>query len=141
MTKKPKVPVPDLDDVIVPEREDRSNSNYNSGDNFNFEEREYKGNPVASKFFTLFDEETALQVSPILRVRHSFSKNQDSWKILHDGKIIHSIPGTSFIKKEKDFLLSVEGVQFLLRQAKKGGKDLTISALKREMRTAVRAKK
>jgi hypothetical protein len=121
--------------VILPEvHNDRSYIGYTSGENFSFgEEREFKANPVASKYaFDLYKEEDAV-VTPLIRVRHVRSPNKtDKWKVFENNKNVFTLDGTKISKKEREFLHSVEGAQFLLSQSKSG--PLTLNGLKKEMK-------
>ncbi len=122
------------DDPIIPVPNDRSYIGYTSGENFSFgEEREFKANPVASKFaFDLFKEEDAI-IAPIIRIKHVRSANKtEKWKVFENSKNVFTLDGTKISKKEREFLHSVEGVQFLLAKSKLG--SLTVNGLKKEMK-------
>lgn len=124
------------DDIILPETHyDRSYSSYNSGDNFSFtEEKEFKINPVASRFaFDLFKEEDAEVVAPIVRIKRvGANSKSEKWKIFEDNKNVFTIDSEKISKKERDFLASAEGFQFLLSESKK--KNFTINGIKKEMK-------
>ena len=136
---KKKLPVAVIDDdPIIPEAHDRSSSVYNSGDNFSFE-GEYKPNPVASKFFTLFDDETALETAPIIRVKHTRSSGSDKWRIFLDTKLISTVEGSKLLKKEREFLHTVDGFKLLIEKGKQGG--VSIATLKKEIREVVETRR
>lgn len=121
--------------VVLPEiHNDRSYIGYTSGENFSFgEEREFKANPVASKYaFDLYKEEDAI-VTPLIRVKHVQSPNKtEKWRVFENSKNVFTLDGTKISKKEREFLHSVEGAQFLLAQSKSG--SLTVNGLKKEMK-------
>lgn len=121
--------------VILPEvPNDRSYIGYTSGDNFSFgEEREFKANPVASKYaFDLYKDEDAV-VTKIIRVKHVRSPNKtEKWKVFENSKNVFTLDGTRISKKEREFLHSIEGAQFLLAQSKSG--PLTVNGLKKEIK-------
>lgn len=56
-------------------------------------------------------------------------KKGEKWKVMEDGKVILTIDGESLTSKERNFLYTVEGVNFLMKFFKKG--ELTVSALKK----------
>jgi hypothetical protein len=136
-TKVPKAtaPIKEVDEpVAIPEINDRASVGYTSGDNFNFgEEREFKNNPVASKYaFDLFDESKAV-AAPLIRVKHIRAPNKaDRWKIFNNNKVIFILEGSKLLKKEREFLHTVSGVQTLLALGKTN--DLTIVHLKKELK-------
>lgn len=124
------------EDLILPEiHHDRATTNFISDNNFNFGDPpgEYKINPVMSKFSgELFRDEVALVPNPIIRVKHIKSAGQERWRIFNDNKNIFTLEGSKVSKKEKQFLYSVEGSQFLLAQSKAG--NLTVSGIKKEIK-------
>jgi hypothetical protein len=127
--------------IILPEvHHDRSYINYASDENFSFgEPKEFKSSPVASKFsFDLFKEEDAV-ATPVIRVKHIRSSDKvERWRIFNNNKNIFTLDSTKISKKEKEFLQSVEGVQFLLSYSKSD--SLTISGLKKEMKAKLNKK-
>jgi len=125
------------DDPIIPVPNDRSYIGYTSGENFSFgEEREFKANPVASKFaFDLYKEEDAI-VTPLIRVKHVQSPNKtEKWRVFENSKNVFTLDGAKISKREREFLHSVEGAQFLLAQSKSG--SLTVNGLKKEMKARI----
>lgn len=136
--KKPKKAEPavkEQEEIVIPEVIDRALTNYNSGDNFSFEEKEFKSNPVASKFFTLFDEKLAEEQAPVVRVKHIKAPKGERWRVFHGTKVIQTIDGTKLLKKEREFLNTVRGFQLLLEKSKQG--ILTISSLKKDIKQVV----
>lgn len=92
-----------------------------------------------SKFdYDLYKEEddTAEKVIRVKRV--NTSNKIERWKIFEDNKIIWVVEGSKLTNKEKDFLRSVEGVNFLIRKAKVGIKSF--SALKTEINKELKKK-
>lgn len=133
---KPKVVHQENDDhMIIPEPNDRSMSNHISDGNFNFtEEREFKSNPVAAKsFFDLFKDEEALVPAPLIRAKHFKTADKtDRWRIYKDSKVIFTLEGAKLLKKERDFLRTVDGVRLLLEQGKT--QLISVSSLKKAIR-------
>ena len=125
----------DQDEVVIPEIVDRALTNYNSGDNFSFEEKEFKSNPVASKFFTLFDEKLAEEQATVIRVKHIRAPKGDRWRVFNGTKVTQTIDGTKLLKKEREFLNTIRGLQLLLEKSKQG--PLTIASLKKDIKIAV----
>jgi len=64
------------------------------------------------------------KVEKVIRAKHFNLPNKgDRWKIFEDNKIVCIIEGNKLNKKEKDFLKSVEGITWLLAEAKSGIKS------------------
>lgn len=132
--KKIKKIEPKEPEDIIPEINDRSMTAYNSGDNFNFEEKEFKNNPVASKFFTLFDEDTAAIVAAVIRVKH-IKMPSEKWKIFNNNKLISTIEGSKLLKRERDFLNTIVGFQLLIEKSKV--ENITTANLKKYIKQLV----
>ena len=77
--------------------------------------------PAISKFDgELYHEEDDIAL-PIIRVKSfSLPNNGIKWKLFSDNKVIYTIDGKRLNKKEKNFLKTIDGVNFLLNEAKKG---------------------
>jgi hypothetical protein len=86
-----------------------------------------------SKFeFDLYHEEDDVAL-PVIRVKHiSLPNKGDRWKIFADSKAAFTIEGAKLNNKEKDFLRTVDGVNFLIAQYKLGIKSF--NALKKEIK-------
>lgn len=78
-----------------------------------------------SKFeFDLYHEEDD-KVEKVIRVKRVSMPNKgEKWKIMNDSKIIFTIESTKISKKERDYLQTVDGFNFMLSQAKQGIKSL-----------------
>lgn len=74
-----------------------------------------------SKFeYDLFHDEDDV-VEKIIRVkRFELPNNGERWKIFEDNKVMFTIEGTKLTKKEKAFLRTIDGVNFLIAQYKTG---------------------
>jgi len=90
-----------------------------------------------SKFeYDLFHEEDD-KVEPIIRVRRvSMPNKEEKWKIMADNKVLFIIEGAKLTNREKEFLRSVDGVNFLLKQAKSGIKSF--NSLKIELKKNIK---
>lgn len=78
-----------------------------------------------SKFeFDLYHEEDDVAEKVIRVKRVSMPNKGDKWKVMQDNKIIFTIESTKISKKEKEYLQTVEGFNFILSQAKTGIKSL-----------------
>jgi len=78
-----------------------------------------------SKFeYDLYHEEDDI-ITRIIRVKRTgtFDKNE-KWKIFENTKVIFTVEGTKISKKEREFLRSIDGINFLIAQAKIGIKSL-----------------
>ncbi|MGI0058970.1 MAG: hypothetical protein ACREBJ_04310 [Nitrosotalea sp.] len=69
----------------------------------------------------------------VIRVKRVAMPNKgEKWKIMIDNKILCIIEGQKLTKKEKEFLKTVDGISWLLQQAKLGIKSL--NSFKRELK-------
>ena len=69
------------------------------------------------------DEDDVLE--KVIRVKRIAMPNKgEKWKITNDNKLIFTIESTKISKKEKEYLRTVEGFNFILSQAKVGIKSL-----------------
>jgi len=86
-----------------------------------------------SKFeFDLYHEEDD-KIEKVIRVKRiSMPNNGEKWKILNDNKIIFIIESTKISKKEREYLQTVDGFNFMLTQAKIGIKS--INSFKNELK-------
>ena len=96
-----------------------------------FKEQNLKYN--LSKFeYDLYHEEDDVAL-PVIRVkRFSMPNKGEKWKVFEDNKVTFIIEGTKLTNKERDFLHTVDGVSWLLSQAKLGIKS--INSLKKELK-------
>ena len=86
-----------------------------------------------SKFdFDLYHEEDDVAEKVIRVKRVSMPNNGEKWKISEDSKVMFVVEGTKLNNKERDFLRTVDGVNFLMTQYKQGIKSF--SALKKEIK-------
>lgn len=95
---------------------------------------------VMSKFeYDLYHEEDDIAEKVIRVKRFNLPNKGERWKIFEDARVIFVIEGTKLGKKEKDFLRSPEGFNFLIAQSKAGIKSF--NALKNEIKTALTSAK
>jgi len=96
-----------------------------------FKEQNSKYN--LSKFeFDLFHEENDV-VEKVIRVKRvSLPNKGEKWKIMENTKTVFVVEGSKLNKKEKEFLSTVDGVNFLIAQYKQGIKSF--NALKNEIK-------
>lgn len=78
-----------------------------------------------SKFeYDLYHEEDDIS-EPVVRVKRVSMPNKgEKWKVMHDNKIIFTVESTKISKKEREYLQTIEGFNFILAQAKTGIKSL-----------------
>ncbi len=70
--------------------------------------------------YDLYHEEDDVS-NPVLRVKRFSTPNKgEKWKFFSDNKITFILEGTKLTGKEKEFLHTVEGVNFLLQGYKDG---------------------
>ena len=86
-----------------------------------------------SKFeYDLYHEEDDTTEKVIRVKRVSMPNKGEKWKIFEDNKVMFTLEGTKLNNKEKDFLRTVEGVNFLIAQYKNGIKSF--NSLKNEIK-------
>ena len=86
-----------------------------------------------SKFeYDLYHEEDDKSEKVIRVKRFSMPNKGEKWKIFEDNKIMFIVEGTKLTNKEKDFLRTVDGVNFLIAQYKQGIKSF--NSLKNEIK-------
>jgi hypothetical protein len=93
---------------------------------------------VLSKFEDDLYKEEANVKMPIVRVKHIALPNKgDRWKIFVDDEVKIVIEGLKLNKKERVFLRGLDGVSWLIGQAKAGAKSFNAIrlALKSHMKT------
>lgn len=86
-----------------------------------------------SKFeYDLYHEEDD-KAEKVIRVkRFSLPNKGEKWKIFEDNKAMFIVEGTKLNNKEKEFLRTLDGVNFLIAQYKQGIKSF--NSLKIEMK-------
>jgi hypothetical protein len=88
-----------------------------------FKEQNQKYN--LSKFeFDLYHEEYDVSEKVIRVKRVSMPNKGEKWKVMIDNKLIFTIESPKISKKEREYLQTVEGFNFILAQAKTGIKSL-----------------
>lgn len=90
-----------------------------------------------SKFdYDLYKEDDDIKL-PVIRVKYvELPHNGARWKIFEDAKVVFLIEGSKLNNKEKDFLRTIDGVNFLIAQFKCGIKSF--NALKKEIKKKVK---
>lgn len=74
-----------------------------------------------SKFeYDLFHDEDDIAERIIRVKRYSLPNNGERWKVFENDKVMFIIEGTKLTKKEKSFLRSIDGVNFLIGMYKTG---------------------
>jgi len=89
------------------------------------EHRSHSFKQNLSKFeYDLYREEDD-KTEQVIRVKRTGSINKnEKWKVFADTKLVLIIDASKVSKKEKEFLRTIEGVSFVITQAKKGIKSL-----------------
>jgi hypothetical protein len=81
------------------------------------------------------DEDIA---EPIIRVKRVTMPNKnEKWKIFQDNKLQFTIEGHKLNSKERDFLRTVDGFNFLIKKYKEGIKSF--NALKQEIKKNIKS--
>lgn len=86
-----------------------------------------------SKFeYDLYHEEDD-KAEKVIRVKRVAMPNKgEKWKIFEDNKVMFVVEGTKLTNKEKEFLRTIDGVNFLITQYKQGIKSF--NSLKNEIK-------
>jgi hypothetical protein len=91
-----------------------------------------------SKFeYDLYHEEDDVAEKVVRVKRVSMPNKGEKWKIFEDNKVVFVLEGAKLTNKEKEFLRSVDGVNFLIAQAKQGIKSF--NALRTELKKKITA--
>jgi hypothetical protein len=89
-----------------------------------------------SKFeYDLYHEEDDIAEKVIRVKRMSMPNKGEKWKVMNDNKIVFTIESNKVSKKERDFLQTIEGFNFILCQAKVGIKSL--NSFKNELKKVI----
>ena len=68
-----------------------------------------------------FFKEEMYKPNSLIRIKRKFSKkNGEEWQILQDGQLALTLKASRFTLAEREFLHSVEGMQFLILSFKSG---------------------
>ena len=94
---------------------------------------------ILSNFeYDLYHEEDDIKL-PIIRVKHFKLPNAgERWKIFEDTKVVFIIEGSKLGKKLREFLRSIDGINFLIAEHKQGIKSF--NALKKNIKEKLDAK-
>jgi len=114
-------------------------NNTNTSDTLSTSTEEFKDQSVKHNFskfeHDLYHEEDDVAL-PVVRVKRiSLPNKGDKWKIIHDNKVIFIIEGSKLLKKEKEFLQTLDGFNFILARAKAGIKSL--NAFRTELKKVI----
>jgi hypothetical protein len=89
-----------------------------------------------SKFeYDLYHEEDDVAEKVVRVKRVSMPNKGEKWKIFEDNKVVFVLEGAKLTNKEKEFLRSIDGVNFLIGQAKQGIKSF--NALRTELKKKI----
>jgi len=100
--------------------------NYESTGSEAFESKEFQSaKNILSKFdYDLFDEDKDV-VEKVIRVKRVQLPNSgEKWKIFENTKTVFVLDGSKISKKEKEFLRTADGFNFLIAQYREGIKSL-----------------
>ena len=100
-------------------------NNYGNSGSEGFDTKEYSGKSVLNKHeYDLFDEEKYC-VEKVVRIKRVNTPNKgERWRITEDNKVAFTIESAKISKKEKEFLRTADGFNFLIHQFKSGIKSL-----------------
>jgi hypothetical protein len=103
-----------------------------------FKDQSFKHN--LSKFeYDLYHEEDDI-AEKVIRVKRVAMPNKgEKWKFFHDSKVVFTVEGPKLSKKEREYLQTVNGFNFMLAQAKFGVDSLV--KFKKELKKFLTQKK
>lgn len=88
--------------------------------------------------FDLYDEEKNVPQTVVRVKRFSMPNKGEKWKIFENNKVMFIIEGSKLGNKEKNFLRTVDGINFLLDNYKSGIKSF--NALKNAIKQHINEK-
>jgi len=95
-------------------------------------DQEHQTKQIFSKFdYELYDESKDV-ANIVYRVKRIGSLKEEKWKIFADNKLIITLDGDKVSKKEREFLRTLDGVNFLLQECKSG--NHSISGIKKNLK-------
>src|ERR1700690_257036 len=95
----------------------RDNKISQEGSSEDFKDQVTK-HPLSKFEYDLYHEEEDISM-PVVRVKRVNMPNKGiKWKIIIDNKVDFVIEGSKISKKEREFLQTIDGFNFLLGQAK-----------------------
>jgi hypothetical protein len=96
----------------------------------------FSSHPLSKIEGELYREEDNVKM-PFVRVKCiTLPHDGARWKVFEDSKVVFVLEGAKLNSKERDFLRTVDGANFLLRRAKTGIKSF--NALKKDIKKAVK---
>lgn len=105
----------------------------NSGD---FEFRDSSKHSLSKFEHDLYKEEDDT-VNKVIRVKRiSLPNKGENWKVFEDNKVVEVIEGTRLSGREREFLRTIQGINFILRHFKGGWKSF--NHFKKELKTYVK---
>lgn len=106
---------------LINKNKSESTSNFPVTEEFKDSNSKYS----LSKFeYDLYHDEDNISETVIRVKRVSMPNKNEKWKIMHDNKLVFTIESTKISKKEREYLQTVDGFNFILAQAKIGIKSL-----------------
>lgn len=113
-----------------------SNKNETNQSSTPEEFKEVGAKPLSKFEYDLYNEEEDI-AHPVIRVKRvSLPNKGEKWKIFENSKVVFIIEGLKLTKKEKEFLRTIDGINFLLDQYKKGINSF--NAFKKEIKKKIK---
>lgn len=109
---------------------------YNEDTNITFNsDIEYHSDGTGIKHIDLYDESKYVE-EKIIRVKRIGSINtNERWNVFENKKIIYVVDGSKLTKKEKEYLRTPQGFQFLIEKSKNGINSM--AGIKKELKKVV----
>lgn len=111
----------------------KSNEYIPSAEAFDF--KDHSKHNLSKYEYDLYKEEEDIKNKIIRIKRVSLPNKGENWKIFDDMKLVELIEGTKLSMKEKEFLRTPDGTNFLLRCYKDGWKSF--AAFKKQLKTKI----
>lgn len=94
--------------------------------------------PLSKFEYDLYHEEEDVAMSVVRVKRIGMPNKGEKWKIFQDGKALWIVDGNKLTKKEREYLRTIDGVNFLINQFKEG--NHSFNALKKEIKKKIKKK-
>ena len=118
-----------IDQKVVEKRMANKTNEFSGGEETKDSSIKY----TLSKYeYDLYHEEDDV-VNPLIRVkRFSLPNKNEKWKFFEDNKVTFTLEGAKLTNKEREFLRTVDGINFLLNSYKEGINS--VNAFKKQLK-------
>lgn len=115
----------------------QNKNNFDNQSNYSWTQDDFKEQTIKhglSKFESdLYREEDDVSLKSIRVKRFVMPNKEEKWKIFEDTKVLFVLDGEKFSKKEKVFLRTIDGFNFLIQKYKANSVG-SLSSIKKEIK-------